>query len=543
MTDKSFKLYLTDCVRGRKKPKVRKGDMKLKVKLIAAILVLGVTTAFVSSPEAQNGKKPEDSQEPAKQKTNSSLELGIGQYKHENYEEALNLLKKAREENPQSSLAAYYLGLTYKQLQDYKEAAPYLKDAVTYSPKIKGALMELIDCYYQLGELEEAKKWIAEAENEGIRPAQTAFLKGLILLKDGNTNEAIAAFKDAKALDKSMTQAADYQIGIAQLKSGKTKEAKRAFEEVVLVDPNSTVANFANRYVDAISEREYQMRPWKFSLGCAWQYDDNVVLKPGDTSIATDITDEGDSRYVYTAQAEYDHRFNDSFGIKGQYFFYYGKQNDLGFYDQISNTVVGSPSLYFKNSLLTFPMGYTHSIIDKRSYLSMPFTSAVYNLMMGNKNMLQTYLKYQNENYLWTPSTLDEDRDSNNFGGGLGWYHFYADNKGFFNLHYGLNKNWASGNNWTYFGNKPGVTLLVPVRDKLNLTLSGDFNLQDYSKSHTIFHVYRNDKIYTLSALLAYKFYKDSEIQLQYTHVKDDSNINIYSYNRNIYSAGVEVKF
>ncbi len=514
--------------------------MEFKLKLIAAILGFSVTTSFGFLSEAQESKKADESFKP---KVNSVLELGIGQYKHENYEEALRLLKKAREENPQNTLAAYYLGLTYKQLQNYEEAVPCLKDAVTYSPKIKGALMELIDCYYQLDELEDAKKWISEAENEGIRPAQTAFLKGLVLLKDGNAKDAIAAFKDAKDLDKSMTQAADYQIGIAELKAGMTREAKRAFEEVVLVDPHSNIANFANRYVDAISEREYETRPWKFSFGTAWQYDDNVLLEPNDTSVATDISNKGDSRYVYTAEVDHDQRFNDSFGLKEQYFFYYGKQNDLGFFDQLSNTFVIQPSLYFKNSLLTFPTGYSHTIIDKRSYLSQPFASAVYNFMAGQKNMGQAYVKYQNQNFMWAPTTLDEDRDANNVSAGFGWYRFYAENKGFFNLHYGLENNLAAGTNWTYFGHNVGLTWLIPIMERLNLTLSGDFDAQDYSKSHTIFHVYRNDKITTASALLAYKFYKDSEIQLQYTYIKDSSNINIYSYDRNIYSTGVEFKF
>lgn len=86
--------------------------------------------------------------ESAEEKISPELEKGIGQYKHENYDEALITLKKAREDYPQSSLAAYYLGLTYKQLQDYNQAISYLKDAVTFPPKIKGAMLELIDCLY-----------------------------------------------------------------------------------------------------------------------------------------------------------------------------------------------------------------------------------------------------------------------------------------------------------------------------------------------------------------------------------------------------------
>ena len=512
----------------------------LKIRLGTIILGLGLFLAVTSDCLAQAVENPAKTNEP---KAISNLERGIGQYKHENYEEALILLNKAREEDPKSTLTAYYLGLTYKQLQKYSEAIPYLKDAVNYSPKIIGALMELIDCYYQLDELEEAKKWIAEAEKEGIRPAQIAFLKGLVLLKEGDADSAIESFENAKSLDKSMTQSCNYQIGIAQLKAGKFSDAKEAFEEVTLVDPNSTMANFANRYVDAIADREREMRPWKFSFGTAWQYDDNVVLKPGDDTLATDITDEGDSRYVYTAEAEYNKRFSDKLGLKSQYMFYYGKQNDLGFYDQFSHTFVLQPSMYFKNSLLTFPLVYNHTIIDERSYLSSPTASAVYNFMVGSSNMGQAYLKYQNEHYFWTPSTPDEDRDSNDVGGGFGWYFFYKQNKGFFNLRYSIEQKFAEGNNWEYLSNRPAAILLVPLMDKLNATLSVDYNMQNFDNSHTIFHVYRKDKVLTASSLLAYKFYKDSEIQLQYTFVRDDSNINLYSYNRNIYSAGIDIKF
>ena len=250
------------------------------------------------------------------------LEKGIGQYKHENYDEALVILGKAREENPQSSLAAYYLGLTHKQLQNYDEAIANLKDAVTFSPKIKGAVLELIDCLYQLGRLDEAKRWIAEAEADGIRPAQVAFLKGLVLLKDEKLEDAVAAFRNAKELDPSMAQASNYQIAMAYLKGKKISEAQKAFTEVVIADPSSNMANFANEYVSALSKRREAMRPWKFSFGAAWQYDDNLVLKPDDTALASDLSEKADSREAYTASGEYNHMFNDWLGRRGPHTIY-----------------------------------------------------------------------------------------------------------------------------------------------------------------------------------------------------------------------------
>ena len=477
------------------------------------------------------------------QTISATLEKGIGQYKHENYEEALITLKMAREESPESSLVAYYLGLTYKQLQDYDNAIMYFKDAVTFSPKIKGALIELIDCYYQIGETKEARYWIGIAEEEGIRPAQIAFLKGLILLKEDDCEGAIASFKNAKALDRSMRQPADYQIAMCHLKSGKLTAAKKAFEQVVIVNPGSNMANFANEYMDAIERRRETTKPLKLSFGVAWQYDDNVVLKPDDSSLVTAVADKGDSREVYTADIEYDKRLGKYFGIKGQYLCYLAKQNDLGFYDTFSNTFALQPSIYFENSLLTFPATYNHTSVNDKAYLSTPSVSAIYNLMVGDANMGQAYLTYQYKDFLWEPSTLDEDRDGNNFGGGIGWYLFFAGNKGFLNLRYGLNREWTSGDNWEYIGNRATATLLIPVIDKLNATVSGDVYFQDFTKTHTVYSVHRRDRVYTLSTLLAYKFFKDSEIQLQYTFINDDSNISIYDYTRNIYSVGVEVKF
>lgn len=484
------------------------------------------------------------------EKISPTLEKGIGQYKHENFDEAESTLKKAREEDPKSSLAAYYLGLNYKQLQEYEEAIPNLRDAVTYQPKIKGALVELIDSLYQIGELEEAKKWLAEAEDEGIRPAQTAFLKGLVYLKDGDSDTAVSGFEDAKALDKSMATACDYQIGVCHLKNKQFSDARRAFEQVVIVDPNANIANFANEYIDAIEKKEDAMRPFRFSAGVAWQYDDNVILKPSDTALASSIADQGDSREVYTAKAEYNQRFlDDKFGLKGQYMLYVAKQNDLGFYDVLSNTFVIQPSIYFENGFLSFPTAYNHTCVNDKAYVSSPTTSGIYSFMVGKKNMGQVFLKYSYKDYLWTPSTDDENRDGSDFGGGAGWYFFYAKNKGFLSVRYSINQQWADGANWEFIGNRANVTLVVPgsmvIREleNLNLTLSGDINVQNFKNTHSVYGQRRADQVYTVSALIAYKFYKDSEIQLQYTFIKDSSNISVYDYKRNLYSVGMEFKF
>lgn len=519
---------------------MRKTAKCISVLLVMALSVFGVADIY----GADNDNAGE-----TVTKSSALLEKGIGQYKHENYDESLVTLMQAREENPQSSLAAYYLGLNYKQLQDYKAAVPHLKDAVTFSPKIKGAMLELIDCLYQLGDNAQAMAWIIEAETDGIRPAQVSFMKGLVLMKEEKWDAAVEAFKKARALDNSIAQACSYQIGMAYTKGNKYSEAGRAFTEVVIANPNSNMANFANEYVDQLSKRKESEKPFKFTFSASWQYDDNVILKPDDTTIAADISDKADSRQVYTASGEYNHMLNERIGFRALYTFYYAKQSNLGFYDTLTNNFAIQPSIYLNNSVLTFPAGYAHTLVNDKAYLSNPYASGMYNFMAGESNMGQISIVYQNEDYLWAPSSPDENRDGNNLAGSLGWYQFFSNKKGFLNLRYALDKDWTKGDNWEYLGNRVSATLLIPgsmVRselDKFNLTITGDIFFQDFSKSNSIYNIHRKDAVYTVSALAAYKICKDAEIQLQYTHVVDNSNVSVYQYTRNIYSVGAQIKF
>ena len=111
--------------------------------LVLAI-VLGMA---VNSSAADNlsVSPPERSVRLATEVDEGDLKKGIEEYGAENYEEALELLQKASEQQPGSSVAAFYLGLTYKQMGKYKEAAKHYRDALLFTPPVLDAYTELIE--------------------------------------------------------------------------------------------------------------------------------------------------------------------------------------------------------------------------------------------------------------------------------------------------------------------------------------------------------------------------------------------------------------
>ena len=471
------------------------------------------------------------------------LEKGISFYKNEDYDEAIDVLKKVRDEDPGLTLAAYYLGLSYKQIEDYGRAESHLRDAVIYEPKIKGALMELIEVQYQIGKFEEAHKNIAIAEKEGIRPAQTSFLKGVVLSKEGRNLEAVDAFETAKSQDPSLKQTADYQIGLAYMKEKKFNDAREIFKEVVDISATSNIAQYASRYIEAISRKKEAEKPFRFTFGASYQYDDNVILKPGDLALTSDIANASDTREVVTFSGEYKKAVTDKLKLSARYSLYWSHQDDLSNYDVFSNSFSLTPAYYMKTASLSVPLGYSHTMVSDSGYLSALSVNPLFNMMLGDSVMAQLFCGYENKYFLQDPSSDAEDRDSNNYSTGAGLFWFFAENKGFLNLRYSFNIEDAKGNNWENVGNKFSSTVLVPVTDKFNVSVSGEAYLQDFLNTHTVYGAKREDDVYSGTCMLSYDLLKDVELQLKYAYIKDDSNIAVYDYDRNIISAGAECKF
>ena len=502
-----------------------------KVLLIFASLIILDLTLLNHSAFTEN----EDFEE--------RLKKGIYLFRHENYDEVLELFKEIRKSDPRSSLAAYYLGLTYKRLENYAEAKKHLEASLGMRPKIKGALIELIDILYRLDEIEEAKKWIRVAEEEGVRPAQAAFLKGLTLMKSKEYEEAIAAFQDAKSLNVELAQSANYQIGMAHLRLKRIREARDIFRDLIVLDPHTDIAAYAGQYIDAIERRMKREKPLHLTLRFAFEHDSNVLLKPSDTALVTQITDKEDTREVWDLKGDYTFKLPDSvLSLKTGYGLHISKQNDFGRYDTIGNNFSIQPNISLEKIRITFPVNYNHTIVNEKNYLSTIALGNVNNIVLGTSHMGQLGVIYKYKDYL-RPSSGDEDRTGNELVGTCGFFWFFLENKGFLGIRYGYNKDWTEGENWEYSGHKATVSILLPFLEKFKFNVNGEVFLQNYDNTHTTYDKKREDLVYNASSSVSYEIIDNIELQFRYTYVNNQSNISLYEYTRQVISGGVQYKF
>lgn len=521
--------------------------------LIISLLISSGKTYSETTPERQEGASTPPSPEQAEVKAEfppetvaekpDYLKQGTANLKDENYEEAVDDLKKAREDDPNSSIAAFYLGIAYKKIQDYKEARVHLKDAITLSPAVKEAVMELADISYQLGNMDEALETLEIAERDEIAPAQTAFLKGLVLVKQGKNNEAIESFKKAKSTDNKLATSADYQIGVANLQEGRLSEARDIFKEIIVRDPNSDISQYANQYIDAITRRLKEEKAFRITAGLQYQYDDNVILKPGDSAAAAGITGEADSSAVATLRAEYSPKLRGPYGIKAQYSLYLNEHSTLHTHDVQSHSVSLVPSYDLKSSSISLLTSYNYTLVHDEKYLQAVAVTPTYTFTLTANQYAQAFYRHTIKDYLNAPINQDEVRNGDDNGLGASWFYLIMENRGFVNFRYEYNREDTEGVNWKYSGNKAALSFLYPVTDRLKFNVAGEGYAQDYENVHTSFGMKRKDETYTGSALLSYNFFDDLDAQVQYGYTKCRSNIAVYDYSKNVVSIGVEVRF
>ena len=474
---------------------------------------------------------------------------GIELYKQERYGDAAKTLENARREDPRSSSAAFFLGLTYKQLMDYSKALPHLRDAVTLEPRIKEALVELIEVLYHLyegGKNEEAKKWVEVAEREDIFPAKVAFLKGLLLIKEGKNAAAREAFERAKSLDESLAQSADVQIALSHINENEFKKARDRLKATIQQDPTTDLAAFARQYQDLVERRIEMERPLRVTFSAFGQYDTNVILKPVEGSLAPDITNE-DSR-VLTSALRVDYLptfegpwlFNAQYAISGNW-----HQRFSTSHDSISNGIYMAPGYNFGKSALNLAMRYNHALVRNPSYkryVDVLSVGPLYRTLLRENQILEVFAGYSDNRYEEPPLIPEEDRDSDRFNSYVNWVWLFK-RDAFFNLKYEYSKEDAEGANWVNSGHSFAFALTLPLVEKLNLQLSGEVFLQDYRNVHSLFGEKRDDEFYAGTVGLSYALIRDLNLIAQYTRSRADSNFAIYDYKRNVYALGFEYRF
>jgi len=470
------------------------------------------------------------------------LKKGIEEYRAENFEEAFDLLYKARHENRESSVIAFYLGLVYKQTGDHDKASLYFKEAIDLKPPVVEAFGELIEMYYALNKNQEALEYIAKAETLRIEPAKISFLKGLVFLKLNKNLDAIRAFESAKKEDVNVTQAADLQIALTYAKERKVSKALKSLRSVISINPNSELGQFARDYELAYLKSIEAYKATRLSASLSYIYDTNVTAKPS-SDIGLPPSNEKDSGFMgyfslnYTPFSETDFLFTAQYSASGTF---YHKLTD---FNSIAQSFMLSPGYNIERGSFTLPMTYGHNIVGGKGYMATLTVKPSFVYMLSQENFLSSYVGLSHRNMIQETFDPDEERDAKILSGGIGYMHSISEGKGILNLRYEYVIDNTKGANWKNKGSKFNVSLVSPLSERIDMLVSLEAYLQDYKNENTIFKVKRSDKSYNINAGASIQVIKGLFVNTQIAYTLAQSNIPLYDYKKTIFTMGIESRF
>ena len=507
---------------------------------------------------------------------NPVLEEGIKQYQEENFEEAIETLTKARQADATSSMAAFVLGMAYKRTNALSDAEKHLRDAISLTPKIKEAYVELIDVLYQLNKLEEAKRYLSTAESEHIVPAKIAFLKGLILLKENKTANAVVAFEESKRLDASFAQAADFQIGMAYMKEGKLSKARESLNLSVTQNPVSDLAGYARQYQDIVDSAIKTHRPLHVTLSAFGGYDTNIISKPKDNAYTAGLDDEKGTtlnssvRVDFTPRIEGPWLFNASYTAASVV-----NSRHTHSHDSLANSISVAPGYNFGRAAVNFNANYTNFLLRTdedlapavdsspgyKKYLDYYSFGPSARFLINESNIIEFYIGYEKKDYDHQKMTRQENvRDTEGLKAYLSWIWLYMPN-GFFNLRAEFNQDNADGAWWSNYGKKITGNLSIPLLPEkaankfglLSLQVTGGIYIQDYLYAQTYPELNNNvwapiskerrDVTYSGSIGLNWAFWTYGSLICQFSTTGVESNIPLNAYTRELYMAGLEFRY
>ena len=471
----------------------------------------------------------------------------------ENYDEALAQLTEAWAKGKHTPEKAYMLGQVYRLMLNYAKAKEYLEEALRLKPDFYPAELMLADTLLAMDQTKEAKAILQKLVASGYEPGQTAYLMGLAAIKEGKYSEALEYFRKAESEPK-VAQEAKFQASLALAALNRVSEAKKSMEESIALNPQSQTADFANRYMGALSKRAEELRPFHITVSQGFEYDSNVSLAPGGGATVATVSGKASAVFSQNALLEYTVLPAGPFSVLTQYSYYQNFHPAVQGYDIMNHFIGVTPTYGFKNGRFWFPMNYTYMDLQSDKYYTGFVVNPTYLHMLTGKIGLEVGARY-NRQYYWTPVFFtQDDRTGNAWGGNIGMYYFFKQQKGFVQARFSYLNNNTVGSNWDSNSYDLLLSALFPITDKLKYNIFLDLTLQPFDNTFyngaTVGNVAgaplvsqpkRHDQILMFGMAGTYELFKGLEANIHWYFIRDNSNINLYNYSRHI--AGGQIAY
>jgi len=333
---------------------------------------------------------------------------------------------------------------------------------------------------------------------------------------------------------------------------GRYADARRELETVSASSPPKSVRQNVERLLAKI-DAESRKGTWSVNLSQAYMWDDNISRSTAEKEL--DIFGGG-----FAPDAAFRPLAGGAFvtNVSGNLLYDIGKKRGWAWsstallsstvYQNYSrfNLLVGDvstgPWRFLSKAIVKIPVGFTKISYgsDQLSYILHLAPSIEY--VWSPAVSLKGLISYGHTDYYENSfADMDNDKIRGELSGNL----FLFDRRHIVSLSAGVEDADAKGGKYAYDGYYGGLTYFTTLPTRAELIIRYQWMEKDYpdGKALPLYSDYRNDERQSVSIGLSRKLNRRTALSFSYAFARNDSNLALYTYERQTFSAGLAVRF
>lgn len=495
-------------------------------------------------------------------------------YDAHKYDEALALLKEALAQDPNNVEALYYSGLVLMAQQKTEEAVLVLEKARARAPRDLSTLFLLGVAYFALERYDQAEGPLTQVLDERPKTEGIGYYVGLIRYRKKDYQGALKAFRAETSTNPNIQQLVKFYSGLTLAILGFPERAAAEVDAALRLQTGSALTGPAERIRDTLASARQTERRLHADVRVGFIYDSNVAVVPQPSH---DPTAES-LRHRKTAtpgelaslRLDYTWLHTGPWESTVTYSFFQTYDNRLPSFNVQNHLVAGA--LTYRNTLpeggFLGSMPYQVGAQYSWDYLSLGgddflqrHTATLFGTLVENRTNLTTLIgRFQDKDfYVITPGQLaDEDRDALNWMVGATHVFRFAQDRHYIRVGYQFDYEDADGRNYTYAGNRylVGGQYTLPWGGT-RLKYDFDLHQRHYQHANTLLpvrnpgtreredleqnHIFRIEQVLTQNlgpASIGCTPNAPCPLTLaaEYQRTVAESNLPVFSYNRNVWS-------
>jgi tetratricopeptide (TPR) repeat protein len=464
-------------------------------------------------------------------------DLGVFAFDEDNFVDAEKHFTAAIEQEPDNSYYQHFLGKTYLKTKRPEDAIIPLEAAWKLNPDISSLQFDLATAYYEVSNYKEAAKLFSGIVAQDPDNVLARYYLGMSYFKQDKYGQALNPLLQAGDENESIRENSYYFAGISHFKFDEPDKALEKLKYVETKGTSEKLRHSARQWQEVIKEQQTRSAPYNLYLELGLVYDDNVNLAV-DENIFTGEEDFA-ATFYFSGKYKFVNTLNRKLGV--------GYSHYQSFYQDLSefDLTAAMPSLFYQERVsselyLSFNYLPTHYWVDGDHYLRRNQLSPSLMYRLDNSKGLRLAYDFRKDDYF--DDVLNRSGNGNIFK--VDFITMLFNKNGDLTVGALYENQGASNPDYEYELLRAHFDFSYALPREWKLVVKGIFYRKDYDNNDSMAGYQREDDRISVGLELSRPvFYKWLLVQAKYYHTNNDSNINSYSYKKNVAGLSLITKF